>query len=78
MNRSGAYKKVRMAIPKSIHSKPIVLTNVPLIAGPKFKIKMGLRDIIIVKYLQFNNLILAKSFKTITSSSIQFTQIILN
>jgi hypothetical protein len=36
MNRSGAYKKVRMAIPKSIHSKPIVLTNVPLKAGPKF------------------------------------------
>lgn len=34
MHISGAYMNVRMAIPNSIHSKPIVLTSVPLIAGP--------------------------------------------
>ena len=31
---SGAYMNVRMAIPNNIHSKPMVLTRVPLIAGP--------------------------------------------
>jgi len=34
MKRSGAYIKVKMAIPNSIHSKPMVLTKVPLKAGP--------------------------------------------
>lgn len=31
---SGAYMKVKIAIPNSIHSNPIVFTNVPLNAGP--------------------------------------------
>lgn len=31
---SGAYANVRMAIPNSIHSNPMVFTRVPLIAGP--------------------------------------------
>jgi hypothetical protein len=30
----GAYRKLRIAMPKSIHSKPIVFTSVPLSAGP--------------------------------------------
>lgn len=32
--RKGAYMKSRIAILNSIHSKPIVLTRVPLKAGP--------------------------------------------
>lgn len=34
-NKRGAYKKFNIAIPNSIHSKPIFLTSVPLIAGPE-------------------------------------------
>jgi hypothetical protein len=38
---NGAYKKFSMAIPKSIHSNPIFLTKVPLIAGPECPRKNG-------------------------------------
>lgn len=38
---SGAYANVRMAIPNSIHSNPMVFTRVPLIAGPVQSIHFG-------------------------------------
>lgn len=34
MHIRGAYANVRIAMPNSIHSNPMVFTRVPLIAGP--------------------------------------------
>lgn len=46
----GAYRKFNIAIPKSIHSNPMVFTKVPLIAGPEI-LKLILDTILVKRVL---------------------------